>query len=58
MNLVEAIVTKVLREPFEDYNKWWVKVEYICYGSKSETELMFKTKEEAEKVKIGYKFLT
>jgi hypothetical protein len=58
MNLVEAEVTKVKGQPFEDYGWWWVKVEYVCYSVSSDMQLMFKTKEEAEKVKIGYKFLT
>ena len=37
--------------------RWWVKVSYICYGMGAVTTLMFDTKEEAEAVKPGYKFL-
>lgn len=65
MNLVDAYVTKVLSEPeFIDTYKdegvvWWqVKVEYDSYGRLSETEMTFKTKAEAEKVEVGYHFLT
>jgi hypothetical protein len=62
MNLLDAVVTKVLSGPtFETYNgvSWWeVKVEYECWGSKSETCLTFPTKEDAETVAVGYKFLT
>ncbi|MED2007025.1 hypothetical protein P4V39_02680 [Brevibacillus borstelensis] len=65
MNLVDAVVTKVLREP--RYNDqytdvgvvWWeVTVEYDCYGRTGERTLTFKTKEEAEKVTPGYEFQT
>jgi hypothetical protein len=61
MNLLDAVVKKVLSEPkFVEYNgyQWWeIEVEYDCYGALSKTKLTFKTKEEAEKVKVGYKFL-
>lgn len=57
MNLVDAYVTKIIENPYFKYEKWWIKVEYECYGI-SKTELMFTTKEEAEKVCVGYKFLT
>jgi hypothetical protein len=58
MNLLDAYVTKIISKPFKDYGKWWVKVEYYCYSINSQTQLFFDTKEEAEKVEIGYKFLT
>ncbi|MEF3306650.1 hypothetical protein [Paenibacillus sp. GYB003] len=65
MNLLDAYVTEVLGTPrFEDYYKdegivWWaVPVKYNSYGVVSETELTFKTREEAEKVKVGYHFLS
>lgn len=57
MNLVDCFVTKILSLPYEMYGKWWVKVEYDCYGSSQKTSLMFNTKEEAEKIETGYKFL-
>lgn len=57
MNLLDHTVKKVLSEPYEKYNKWWVRVEYECYGTKGEASIMFKTKEEAEKVTVHYVFL-
>ncbi|WP_338295753.1 hypothetical protein, partial [Escherichia coli] len=29
MNLVDAFVKKVISEPYEEYGKWWIDVEYI-----------------------------
>lgn len=57
MNLIDCVVTKVIGEPYEKYNRWWIKVEYDSWGMFCETELFFNTKEEVEKVNIGYKFL-
>lgn len=57
MNLLDCVVTKVLSEPYEKYDKWWVSVEYDCYGVITESVIMFKTKEEAEKVTVHYVFL-
>lgn len=58
MNLVNAVVTKVLSSPQIEFNKWWVDVEYNSHGRTSESRLMFETKEQAEKVDIGYEFDT
>ena len=58
MNLLDAIVTKILSEPEFKYYKWFIDVEYECYGVKDDTSLMFNSEEEARGVKIGYKFLT
>lgn len=63
MNLIDAYVTKVLSEPryidkYEDHKWWQVRVEYNSYGRLSETELTFKTEEEAKLVNVGYHFLT
>ena len=58
MNLLDAVVTKILSEPEFKYYKWFVDVEYECYGVIDDTSLMFETKEEANGVKIGHKFLT
>ena len=57
MNLLDASVTKVLGEPFFKWNKWWVRVEYKCWGRDSKTELMFSTEDKAKSVEIGFKFL-
>lgn len=56
MNLLDATVTKVIGEPQFKYGKWFIKVEANCYGSPTESDLMFSTKEEAEAVKVGYIF--
>jgi hypothetical protein len=61
MNLLDAVVTKVLNEPkfveYDGYQWWEIEVEYDCYGVISKTDLTFKTKEEAERVNVGYRFL-
>lgn len=58
MNLVDAFVKKVISEPYEEYGKWWIDVEYISWGVPGKTRLMFDSKEQALEVKEGYKFLT
>ncbi|HFK9386252.1 TPA: hypothetical protein ACG2V4_004538 [Escherichia coli] len=58
MNLVDAFVKKVISEPYEEYGKWWIDVEYISWGVPGKTRLMFESKELALEVKEGYKFLT
>lgn len=57
MNLVDCYVTKVVSEPYQEYGKWWVKVEANAYGRPSKSTLMFDTKEEAIKVDVGHHFL-
>lgn len=57
MNLVECYVTKVLSKPYKVYGLWCVKVEFDCYGHISEGTVDVFTKEEADKVDVGYKFL-
>lgn len=58
MNLVDCIVTEVLDKPEFKYSKWFVKVKYDCYGGIWETEIMVDTEEEANKIDVGYKFLS
>ena len=61
MNLLDAVVTEVLSEPYlSKYGDdgWFINVEYNCWGDKSEGVLYFKTKEEAESITKGYTFLT
>ncbi|MEK4343240.1 MULTISPECIES: hypothetical protein [Brevibacillus] len=65
MNLVDAVVTKVLSKPrfndkyAEDGVTWWeVDVEYNCYGRLNERTMVFDSKDEADEVQIGYEFLT
>ena len=62
MNYLDGYVEEVLSEPYyDDYGsgifRWWVKVSYVCEGIGAVTTLMFDTREEAEAVKTGYKFL-
>ena len=62
MNYLDGYVEEVLSEPYyDDYGsgifRWWVEVSYICECTESTTTLMFDTREEAEVVKPGYKFL-
>lgn len=61
MNLIDAYVVEVLSKPkyrkIEDVEWWEVEVNSIDMGEKIEREsLTFKTKEEAEEVKVGYIF--
>lgn len=58
MNFLDATVTKRLSKPYYRYNKWCVDVEYDCWGRIEVTILMFKSKEEANCVDVGYEFLT
>ena len=57
MNTLDAKVTQILKPPYESYNRWWVDVMYDCWGSEEKTSLMFSTKEEADKVEVGYEVL-
>lgn len=58
MNLLDANVTKIIsNEPKYKYNKYWIRVEYECYGQHSLTDLMFNSEEEALSLKVGFKFL-
>lgn len=62
MNYLDGYAEEVLYEPYyDDYGsgvfRWWVKVSYVCEGTESTITLMFDTREEAEAVKPGYKFL-
>ena len=58
MNRLNAYVKKVMsNKPRYQYKKYWIKVEFLCYGLTSTVDLMFETEEEAMQVKEGYKFL-
>ena len=57
MNQLEAVVIKVMsKKPGFRYDKYWMKVEYVCYGLSSTMDLMFDTKEEAMAMGPGHKF--
>jgi len=56
VNVVDAVVTKVLSEPYLNY-LWCVDVEASFWGNKSNTIVYCNSKEEADKVNVGYNFL-
>lgn len=56
MNVLDAIVTKVIGEPYEKFGRWWVDVEYDCYGQMDETSLMCQSQGDALSVNVGYEF--
>ncbi|HCP2286677.1 TPA: hypothetical protein OC142_005145 [Escherichia coli] len=58
MNLVDAFVTKAISGPYEEYGKWWVDVEYISWGVPGKSRLMFGSREQAQEVQEGFRFLT
>lgn len=57
MNLIDAKVTKILDKPkFVEYRdrSWWVvEIESLDMGGKQIEKMIYKTKEEAEKLKVG-----
>lgn len=58
MNLLDAEVLEITG-PIEELNGvFFVPVKYDCWDVVGETKLYFKTLEEAEKVCVGYEFLT
>lgn len=54
MNMLDAKVTKILSKPEFKYGKYFVKIEYECYGVYSETSAMFNTLEDAMGCNIGF----
>lgn len=58
MNLVDAWVTEIVGTPYEIYGKWWVPVVAVCEGISIYATIMCYTKEESEKISVGYKFQT
>lgn len=57
MNLVDCYVKKVLSKPYERYGMWCIDVEFDSYDHRSEGTIYGLTKEEADNVDVGYKFL-
>lgn len=58
MNTIDATIVEILTDPyFDDFGsgkyRWWVNVRTIDEGGESIHSLMFNSKEEAEKAKIG-----
>lgn len=58
MNLLDAWVTELYGSPYNAYGKWWVPVYADCEGVEISTKIMCNTKEEADKISVGYKFQT
>lgn len=64
MNLVDATVVEVLEPPHlvrpEGWSKEGWKVVYVqdCYGNRKVKEDFFATKDEADRIQVGYKYLT
>lgn len=64
MNLLDFYVTEVIGSPYyvDKYlrstgRSWWeLKVKADAYGRESGMTLNFRTKEEADEIKIGYVF--
>lgn len=57
MDSFEVEVKSLKTKPYLFRNRWIVRVEYILFGRFFKQDLEFKTKEESEKVNIGYKFI-
>ena len=55
MNIVQCTVTKVLSEPYFNHI-WCVDVDADSWGNVQKTTVYCKTKEQADNVKVGYKF--
>lgn len=57
MNLIDAVVTKILSKPVyksqEGYSWWIVRIEYKDMGGKSTKKRVFSSEEEAKKLKVG-----
>lgn len=53
MNLIDAEIVEILSEPFERFDKWWVRVKVNEYGTEGYTHVMKDTKEEIKQIKIG-----
>ena len=43
---------------FTKYGKWWMDVEYISRGVPGKSRLMFDSREQAQEVQEGFRFLT
>lgn len=53
MNVIDAKIIEIKSKPYVLYGRFWVDVKVTAYGRESDTEVMCKTLEEAEKVHIG-----
>lgn len=53
MNVIDAYVIEVLETPVAKYGYWFVKAKVTAYGVESLHNVMCKTLEEAQSVKVG-----
>ncbi len=56
MNKVECTVLEVLSTPYQEYRCWCVDVKYNSWGNISNGTVYVFSKEEADKIEIGYIF--
>ena len=54
MNLVDIEVIEILSPPEQNTWGWTVKVNQDSWGHVFQGSIYFKTREEAEKLKVGY----
>lgn len=54
MNVLDAKITEVAAPVWdEEYQTWRVAITYDCWGSESKSEKWFKTREQADSLKVG-----
>jgi hypothetical protein len=58
MNVLDHTVIKVVSKPYQINNAWFIDVVSECYGSDINDTVVKFTKEDIEKVKPGYKYLS
>lgn len=56
MNLIDCTVTEITGPIWSKYDRFWVPVNYIAYGQPGNSEIMCRSLEEAEAVKVGLVF--
>lgn len=56
--MLDAVVIEVLSEPEKKFGRWFVKVRSDIWGRVEEQEIMTNSRDEAEKIAPGYKYLT
>lgn len=57
MNLVDAVVTRIIGEPYTQYGKWFVKAEINAYGRVSEHIIMADTQKGIKAYSVGDRVL-
>jgi len=54
--MIDYFVVEILGKPYIKYDKWFLNIRTNAYGHVSNENLMFNTKEEALKIKVGDKY--